>query len=141
MELDASQSGNCSNGTLYISTAPKTATTTGDVNLLDNTPIFVRPVVINGAVWGITEVHIGPQVYCVLFPASCKFVIFDRWNKDLFGNINVSAYCPDVDGYILNGTRVLYPGEVLKLWARAYVPFGVAYGNVKPGKLTVFVEE
>lgn len=139
LELDATNYGNCSSGALYISDTPKTKDSSGDIDLKDNTPITVSPVLWNGELWGVAEVTIGAQTYCVAFDEGCDYVIFNRWNADLPG-VN-TTYCPNVTGYMKDdSTKPIYPGEVWKVNIAIYVPYGVAYGVVKPGTLTVFVK-
>ena len=142
-ELVADVPGNCTNGTLYFGDTPKTQYSSGDIDLTDNAGIVIKAVGIGGKTWGVGEVNVSTEErYCVMFDDQCRYVIFNRWNKDLFGNTDMSTYCPDVDGYLVNAaSQPLYPGQVLKASIRVFVPYGVAHGTVKPGVLTVFVQE
>ncbi len=139
IELDATNYGNCSSGSLYISDTPKTKENSGDIYLSDNTPVTVNPVSYNGKTWGVAEVDIDTQKYCVIFDSGCNYAIFNRWNADLPG-VN-STYCPNVSGYMKDdSTQPIVPGDVFKVNIRVYVPYGVPYGTVKTGTLTVFVK-
>ena len=135
-----SQTRNCSKGVFYISDLPKTKESTGDADLRDNTPIYVNPVQHLTDYYGVTNVTIGGHdVYCVTIPKDCSYVMFHRWNADVPGADSV--YCSSLisSGYFVKNTYI-YPGGVAKAFVRVYVPFGVPYGPVKDGTLTVYVE-
>lgn len=124
---------------MYISTIPKTKDSTGDADLRDNTPIYINPYLYLGQYYGVANVSVGNDTYCVTIPEDCRYVMFTRWNADVPG-VN-SPYCASAinSGYFVKNT-VIAPGAVAKAYVRVYVPFGVPYGPVKDGKLTVFVE-
>ncbi len=138
-EFDTNVGGqNCTSGEFYISDAPKTQATTGDSDLRDNTPIIVQPVRYLLDYYGVALVTVnGTDKYCIIIPQDCSKVIFNRFNADLPGAD--TSICNAINNaYFLNGTYV-YPGGVAKAYIEVYVPYGVPYGDVKQGKLTVFV--
>ncbi len=130
---------NCTYGNFYISDYPKTQATTGDADLTDNTPISINPVKKLLDLYGVGAVTInGTLKYCVVIPEDCSYVMFNRWNADAPGAD--SSICSSIinSGYFVNGTYI-YPGGVAKAYIKVYVPYGVPYGPVGEGKLTVFV--
>ncbi len=129
---------NCSYGNFYISDTPKTQEDTGDSDLTDNSAILVTPVKYLLDYYGVALVDVnGTDKYCIVIPEDCSKVIFNRYNADLPGAD--TSICSQINhGYFLNGTYV-YPGGVAKAYIQVYVPYGVPYGPVKQGKLTVFV--
>jgi len=140
-EFQRQTTGNCSNGTFWISTIPKTTTSTGDIDLTDNTPLTVHPHPTMD--YGITEVQIGSSgpYYCVAIPGNCQYIMFHRWNADAPGA--GTSYCNNINGgYYLNSTAdPIFPGQVERAYIKVYIPLGTAYGPLKQGTLTVFVQE
>ena len=134
-------SANCSNGTFRISDSAKTIINTGDTDLTDNTAYTVFPHPTKA--YGITEIQVGPsgQYYCVAIPEDCGSVMFHRWNADAPGAD--TSYCSNINGgYYINSTiNPIYPGQVEKVYIKAYIPLGTPYGALKQGSLTVFVQE
>ncbi len=128
---------NCTYGNFYISDEPKTQETTGDSDLTDNTPYLIQPVQHLLDWYGVAEVLVnGSDRYCVVIPEDCSKVVFNRYNADLPG---ASTVCSGINnGYFVNGTYIP-PGGVAKSYIQVYVPYGVPYGPVKSGKLTVYV--
>ncbi len=127
---------NCSSGNFYISTTPKTQSSTGDADLTDNTPIPLS----NVGGYAVGNVTIGgSETYCVAIPSTCDYVMFHKWNADAPGT--GTAYC-NMTGYFIDGSSdPLVPGEVGKAKVKVYVPFGVPYGPVADGVLTVIVQQ
>ncbi|NPA38361.1 MAG: hypothetical protein GXN99_01040 [Candidatus Nanohaloarchaeota archaeon] len=129
---------NCTYGNFYISTAPKTKSSTGDADLTDNSAILITPVRKLLDLYGVGVVDVnGTATYCVVIPEDCSYVMFNRWNADAPGADSVCATAINA-GYFVNGTYI-YPGGVAKAYIQVYVPYGVTYGPVGEGKLTVFV--
>ena len=136
-EFDSSTgTQNCTSGNFYISTVPKTQSSTGDADLTDNTAIIFSDV----SGYGVGEVQLpNGDIYCVSIPQNCNYVMFNKWNRDAPGA--GSSACSNVTGYFIDGsTDPLVPGEVGKANIKVYVPFGVPYGPVKDGTLTVLVQ-
>ncbi len=150
-EYTSSYPNNCSNGNFYINTsAPKTQTDTGDVDLTDNTPITFTPVIINtgGGVQdgkqydvGLISFNNGREQYCVFIPVACaptgERVYFVRWNADFLADPTVQTLCGNLNQGYLNKDPVA-PGGFYKAWVRVRVPYGTATGDLSPGTITVY---
>ncbi len=150
-EYISQYSNNCSNGQLYINTSsPKTVTSTGDVDLRDQTPIPFTPVTLNtgggvldGQQYDVGEVDFGDgETYCVFIPVSCPAtgarIFFVRWNADFLADSTVQTICTNImnSGYI--NSEPIPPGGFYKAWVHIRVPFGTASGDLSTGTLTVY---
>ena len=124
----------CSDGTLYVAgdTGSGTAlasahneSQTGDVDLTDGEAGHTITS-------GVTNVTINGEAYDVVVPADCSKVTFKHWDYDVPGGAQVAEYF---------NTGTFTPGNLTEAYVKAYVPYGVHYGSVKTGYLTVLVTD
>ncbi len=159
-EVVPGASGNCSNGTLVISTVPHTQQQTGTVDLTTSNPDCVnqptgsttapcRKVTLttlssyNGdnstlpsGVYGVAEISIGqgdlPR-YCFAIKDDCNLAVFVKWNADFVEAARKAGACT-LNPYLFDGSsnpdQVLVPGEIFHAFVRVYVPYGVPYGTI-----------
>ncbi len=128
----------CSDGTIYISTSPKTVSDTGDTDLTDNS--FALNDI---GTEGVTNVTVGGEHYCVIVPSDCSRVMFTRWNRDEASKHTSCVNDPVINGgYYFSGSLV--PGAVKKAWVHVHVPYGVPYGvigSTQARRVTVIVDD
>jgi hypothetical protein len=130
LDRSVSTNGNCTDADLYIGTEPHTATTTGDVDFTDNSAISVTPV---NAYWGYAAVNINGMLYCAAVYYLCDVIHFYKWNMDEPG----AGLCANAEYFT---TQPLAPGASTYANVRVRVPYGVYYGDVNQGTLTVIAQ-
>lgn len=126
-------SGNCSNGSVYIATEQKNSTEDGTTDFTGVTP---ETLTQNSAwTWGYADIDSGGnaelQEYSVGVSADCSQVVIFKYNKGL------CASCSDSD-YLYAGN--LMPGNKTYFWVALKVPEGVPDGNLDQGILTFTAE-
>jgi hypothetical protein len=128
---------NCTNGTLYLSDWPHTQLWTGDVTLSSGTTVTLS---VTSASWGAGDITLGNvsdtsfgETYCLVVPEDCTNVSVVRYNMGVMP-YDAGGICSN-DANFFSGQ--LGPGDETDMHVRAYVPYGVAAGNVAQGTLTV----
>ncbi len=124
---------------IFISSSPKTQSSTGDTDLTDG-----ATTLNSVGTEGIVNVTIGGEHYCVVVPQNCGYVKFVKWNADEIGKHSSCNNDPYLNGgYLINGTaNALVPGAVTSAYVHVHVPYGVPYGVLGTGQtrqLTVLV--
>ncbi|MBN2042436.1 MAG: hypothetical protein JW754_01370 [Candidatus Aenigmarchaeota archaeon] len=125
--------GNCSNGTVYIATSPKTDSASGQTDFSSHTGDALTEDANQD--WGYTDISNGGdaamQDYAVGVSADCSQVIIFRYNY------NLCSSCSNVD-YLYDDT--LTPGNKTFYWVALKVPQGVPDGNMDTGIFTFTAE-
>jgi len=123
---------NCSNGSVYLATTPRTETQDGTTDFTTVTP---ETLTASGGTWGYSNIDAGGdaalKLYAVGVSADCSQVVIFRYNKGL------CASCTDAN-YIYNSN--LMPGAKTGFWAALKVPQGVPDGALSSGYLTFTAE-
>ncbi len=125
--------GNCSNGTVYLATSPKTDTASGQIDFSSH----AGDALTEDATWdwGYADISTGGdaalQDYSVGVSADCSKVIIFRYNY------NLCTSCTNTD-YIYNST--LTPGAKTTFWVALKVPQGVPDGSMDTGIFTFTAE-
>ncbi len=99
--------------------------------------------------WGYTNltgfnskdsVYTSGLNYCISISGDCSKVRFYKWNADAPGAVDTSSpwapKCPNFQ-YFADNFDPLTPGQVRNAVVNIMVPYGVAYGQVKTGYLTI----
>ncbi len=79
--------------------------------------------------------------YCVAISQDCSKVRFYRWNAEAPGATQTGSatkLCPNFQ-YFADASNPLTPGQVRNAEVNIMLPYGVAYGQIKEGTLTVVV--
>ena len=87
--------------------------------------------------WAVGNMTIGGDEYCIAVNHTCERVVFYRFNSDVPGGGDGSGACA-LNTYL--SETALVPGDWFVVDIRLRIPFGVPYGDVGNGILTVWVE-
>ena len=78
--------------------------------------------------------------YCIAIYNDCSKIRFYKWNADAPGAVNSAnpwePKCPNFK-YFANISNPLTPGQVRNAVVNIMVPYGVAYGQINTGYLTI----
>ncbi|RLJ06767.1 MAG: hypothetical protein DRP16_04705 [Candidatus Aenigmatarchaeota archaeon] len=109
-------------------------TSQGSTDLTDPTQYREYSLTNDGS-WGYAAVNVSPDntSYCVAVANTCDRAMFYHWNMDAPG----AGSCANAE-YFSDST--LTPGDWLIADVLVRVPYGVAYGQVQTGQLTVIAQ-
>ncbi len=119
---------------IIIGQVPHNTTQTGTINLVSG-KIFVANISATGDPnWGIVNAtNISGAIYCVAVSKNCNELRIYKWNPQAPG----AAECSSWD-YLNSG--VLVPGASVIADVQLHVPYGVPYGILPTGTLTIVAE-
>ncbi len=129
--------------TIYMSDYTSVAgihneTQNGDIDLSDGTPAGLSIATLPADnTFGYANVTLttpeGSMSYVLLVPSDCSYVAMNHWNIDwaeMTGAYAEYVWDQATDGY-------LTPGNLTEIYVQARVPYGVHFGSLKQGVLTV----
>ncbi len=121
--------GNCTNGTVYIATSPKTDSSSGQTDFSSHGGDALTEDA--DWQWGYADISTGGDAamrdYSVGVSADCSKIVIFRYNY------NLCTSCTNTD-YLYNDT--LIPGNKTFIWASLKVPQGVPDGSMDTGVFT-----
>lgn len=128
--------GNCTNGTIYIGTSPKTYDTLGDTDLSGDSHTLISGGTYG--CWDVSGVAAELNGHMVWVSLDCTQVALVKYNKDVGPFRDSGDKCTN-DVYLFSGTgdAALQPGEVENIDLRMTIPYGVRAGAVSQGTLTL----
>ncbi len=147
-QFDDTTNDGCHNGTIYISTTPKTNSSDGDYDLSDNTGITVNPNDGDSAAsFGVADITLSgttqgvDETYCLAVARDCTYLIISKWNKDIDETSATGAGTSDCsnDWYLFDGS--LEPSNTTNIKLAPRVPYGVPAGTLGAGTVTILAAD
>ena len=105
---------------------------------LTNAANYYTATLTNDGDWGYAELNItedASEAYCVAVKQSCDQVMFYKYNKDAPGG--GVGECSNAYYF---SSSTLTPGSWIIANIRVRIPYGVAYGSINQGSLTIFAQ-